>query len=102
MKKWIIIACMLSVALIFMGSGKKERYHEKALPDPKSFNAHFGDMDRNGDELLNWEEFKGHFPQADQRVFQALDLNKDGSVDEDEWHKFKKAHGLKHEEEEGC
>jgi hypothetical protein len=31
-------------------------------------------------------------------VYAALDLNKDGFVDHDEWHEFKQAHGLKHKE----
>ena len=54
----------------------------------------------NGDEMVNYEEFKAHFPQGNKGVFEALDLNRDGSVDHDEWHKFKEAHGLKHKEEE--
>jgi len=37
-----------------------------------------------------------YFPQAEPAVFAAIDLNKDGNIDHDEWHKFKEAHGLKH------
>jgi len=29
-------------------------------------------------------------------VFSAIDINKDGYIDHDEWHKFKEAHGLEH------
>jgi ABC-type nickel/cobalt efflux system permease component RcnA len=68
------------------------------MPDPKSYNAHFGDMDANGDDLVNWEEFAAHFQNADQNVFDAINLNHDGNIDHDEWHEFKAAHGLKHKE----
>ena len=66
------------------------------MPDPQSFNAHFGDMDPDGNEMVSWEEFKAYFPQADRKVFDAVDLNNDGGIDHDEWHEFKEAHGLGH------
>jgi hypothetical protein len=72
------------------------RHHDTNLPDPKGYNAHFGDMDKNGDGLVSWAEFKAYFPQAEPAVFAAIDLNKDGNIDHDEWHKFKEAHELKH------
>ena len=72
------------------------RHHDTNLPDPKGYNAHFGDMDKNGDGLVSWAEFKAYFPQAEPAVFAAIDLNKDGNIDHDEWHKFKEAHALKH------
>ena len=76
----------------------KAPYHNAKLPDPKGFNGHFGDMDADGDELVNWEEFKAHFPKAVPEVFQAIDLNKDEGLDHDEWHEFKEAHGMRHHE----
>jgi hypothetical protein len=72
------------------------RHHDTNLPDPKGYNAHFGDMDKNGDGLVSWAEFKACFPQAEPVVFAAIDLSKDGNIDHDEWHQFKEAHGLKH------
>jgi hypothetical protein len=66
------------------------------MPDPKSFNAHFGDMDSDGNDLVSWDEFKAHFPHAEPKVFTAIDLNGDKALDHDEWHEFKAAHGLKH------
>ena len=35
---------------------------------------------------------------SEEKVYKALDLDNDGSVDYDEWHEFKEAHGLKHKE----
>lgn len=65
------------------------------MPDPKSFNAHFGDMDANGDVLVTWNEFAAYFRNAEEKVFNAVDLNQNGNIDHDEWHEFKEAHGLK-------
>ena len=38
------------------------------------------------------------FPKANPHIFKELDLNKDKSVDHDEWHKFKEAHGMRDHE----
>ena len=39
--------------------------------------------------FVSWEEFESYFDNAEQKVFDAVDLNQDGSVDHDEWHAFK-------------
>ena len=85
-------------ALFAVGCAGGTRHHKAAMPDPKTFNAHFGDMDASGDDRVVWEEFSAYFPKTEPTVFQALDLNQDGAVDHDEWHEFKKAHGLQHVE----
>jgi hypothetical protein len=51
-------------------------------------------MDLDGNDLVNWTEFKDRFPQGEEKVFDAFDLNGDGYIDHEEWHKFKEAHGL--------
>ncbi len=68
------------------------------IPDAQSYNAHFGNMDPNKDGKVSWPEFKAYFPKADEKVFASIDLNKDGTIDHDEWHKFKEAHDLKHKD----
>jgi len=68
------------------------------IPDAKSYNAHFGNMDPDKDGKVTWQEFKAHFPKADEKVFVAIDLNKDGGIDHDEWHDFKEAYNLKHKD----
>lgn len=95
--KQIASLCAVAVVLVVaMGCTATGRYHDTALPDPKQFNAHLGDMDTQKDGRVTWEEFKAYFPQAEPKVFAAIDLNKDGAIDHDEWHTFKEAHGLKH------
>ena len=89
---------ILFLFFIFGACAGNEKYHKTDMPDPRGYNAHFGDMDENGDEAVTWEEFAAFFPDANKDVFKALDLNKDGVVDHDEWHEFKEAHGLRHHE----
>jgi Ca2+-binding EF-hand superfamily protein len=74
---------------------QKEAYN---IANAESYNAHFGTMDPNADGKVNWPEFKAHFPTADENTFSAIDLNKDGAIDHDEWHDFKAAYGLKHKD----
>jgi hypothetical protein len=74
---------------------KQEAYN---IPDAKSYNDHFGNMDPNKDGMVTWPEFKAHFPKANEKVFAAIDLNKDGAIDHDEWHQFKEAYDLKHQD----
>lgn len=95
MKTKIFLLSLLAVTLFFACSGK-DVYHKTAMPDPQSFNVHFGDMDSDGDSRVTQDEFKVRFPNAEGNVFNAIDLNADKSLDHDEWHKFKAAHGLKH------
>lgn len=81
-----------------MSSSGMDKYHAADLPDPSGFNAHFPDMDTGGDDRVDLEEFKAHFSGREdtQTVFRAIDLNRDDLLDHDEWHSFKKAHGLGH------
>lgn len=96
MKRLTLLMVAVSIVALAAGCSSKGKYHDTALPDPKPYNAHFGNMDSKKDGLVSWEEFKAYFPQAEPKVFSAIDINKDGAIDHDEWHKFKEAHGLKH------
>ena len=97
MKKthWLIFIFIFISMVFSISCAKDKRYHTTSLPDPASFNAHFGDMDADGDDLVSWEEFKTYFPQATPDIFKTLDRNEDGQVDHDEWHEFKEAHGMR-------
>ena len=95
MKRSGLLLVLILFSFLAACSGKSG-YHKTSMPDPKSFDGHFGDFDTNGDGHVNWEEFKAHFPHAEEKVFNAIDLNHDNVLDHDEWHAFKEAHGLKH------
>jgi hypothetical protein len=98
MKRYIIFTILIALVLVIAACATQKKYHSTDMPDPQAFNAHFGDMDANGDDLVSGEEFAAHFQNADRNVFNAVDLNQDSHIDHDEWHEFKKAHGLKHRE----
>ena len=63
-----------------------------------TYNGHLGDMDTDGDDQLNWKEFKQYFSHADKHAFKKIDVNNDSLIDHDEWHDYKAAHGYKHKE----
>jgi hypothetical protein len=96
MNRWTILTIALVLILQTTGFSSDTKYHPADMPDPESFNAHFGDMDTNGDDLVSWEEFSNHFKNAEIKGFRAIDANQDNAIDHEEWHAFKAAHGLKH------
>ena len=98
MKQTTMITALIMLLALTSGCSSGNKFHKTRLPDPQSFNAHFGDMDANGDEMVNWQEFETYFPNAQPKIFEELDLNGDENVDHDEWHQFKAAHGLKHKD----
>ena len=97
MKQYILLHILIVLIISIAGcSSTNKKYHSTDMPDPQSFNAHFGDMDANGDGLVTRDEFTAYFQNAEKKVFNAIDLNQNGNIDHDEWHEFKEAHGLKH------
>ncbi|AOY60621.1 MULTISPECIES: EF-hand domain-containing protein [Desulfococcus] len=71
----------------------KGRYHQADLPDPAPYMIPIGQIDKNGDNALSREEFQSRFPESDKSIFDAVDVNQDGSISQGEWHEFKAAHG---------
>ena len=98
MKRFVLYLSLIALIGMLAGCASPSKHHKVDLPDPKGFNAHFPDMDVSGDDLVDWAEFKAYFPQAEPPVFEAIDLNGDESIDHEEWHQFKEAHGLGHKE----
>lgn len=98
MRRIFLILTFVSAVAMLFGCASQSTYHKQKLPDPKSFNAHFPDMDTDENDQVDRQEFNAYFPQAEPEVFKATDLNDDGYIDHDEWHQFKQAHGLEHQE----
>ena len=67
MKKFSIIL-ILVISGFLVGCSGKAPYHGTPMPDPKTFNGHFGDIDAGGDDLVDWEELKAYFPHATEQV----------------------------------
>ena len=95
MKYAVAVTCLLLLTGLAISCSGHRNYHPHALGDPMKYQAHFPDMDANGDGRMDAEEFNAHFQQADPHVFTALDINKDGAIDHEEWHRFKEAHGMR-------
>jgi hypothetical protein len=69
MKHSLFLIISIVLVLLTAGCSSHKKYHGTDMPDPQAFNAHFGDMDANGDGLVNWEEFAAHFDNAEKKVF---------------------------------
>lgn len=93
-----MLSCILFavvLALAFGGCVHHAKQDKAMNMEMKSFDAHFPDMDTNGDKLVNWGEFKNQFSDSDKDVFEVIDINKDGNIDHDEWHDSKATQGSK-------
>jgi len=98
MKRVAMVLALFALTGFLFGFTAEQRPKKDAIPNAESYNAHFPNMDKNKDHKVNWEEFKAYFPQATPQVFEPIDLNKDKSLDHDEWHKFKASYGLEHKD----
>jgi len=98
MKRVAGVLALFALTGFLFGFTSEQKSQQLNIPNAESFNAHFPNMDKNKDRKVNWEEFKAYFPQATPQVFESIDLNKDKSLDHDEWHKFKAAYELKHQD----
>ncbi|MFP4309200.1 MAG: hypothetical protein ACLFQQ_18455, partial [Desulfococcaceae bacterium] len=87
----------------FAGDGKGcdwtasgEKMHKDWKSDGLSaYNAPMGDMDQDGDAAISWDEFQTRLPNTERAVFDAIDSDGGGDIDEAEWRAFKKSHGMK-------
>jgi len=98
LKRVAMVLALVALTVFLFGFTAEQKPQKADIPNPESYNVHFPNMDNDKDRKVNWEEFKAYFPQATPQVFEAIDLNKDKSLDHDEWHKFKAAYGLKHKD----
>lgn len=55
-------------------------------------NKNFKDIDINGDNSLSFDEFKKVFPSTEQKAFNHLDSDKNGTLSHEEWSQFKEMH----------
>ena len=89
------ILFLISLSILFAAFISPAFSSDQKKPD---YSGHFGDMDIDGDDQVNWKEFKKHFSHAEEDIFKKIDTNNDSLIDHDEWHEFKAAQGYKHKE----
>jgi hypothetical protein len=52
----------------------------------------FSVVDQNRDDIVEWREFKAHYPEAAPKAFLEADRNKDGDITPNEWQYFVEMH----------
>ena len=56
------------------GCAGDSSYHKTSMPDPSTFNAHFGDLDTDGDDQVSWEESSPISPRPQKMFIKRLTL----------------------------
>lgn len=92
----IVVSC-LALFLLTACASNDSRHHERPMPDPSAYNAHFGDLDTDSNDQVSRDEFQAYFPDADMNVFETVDTDRNGLISHEEWHGFKEAHGMAHQ-----
>ena len=94
--RFLTPAWLLALLLLAACTSDGSRHHDAPMPDPAEYNAHFGDLDADGNDRVTPSEFNAYFPKGDAKVFDLIDADRDGTISHDEWHRFKEAHGMVH------
>jgi hypothetical protein len=89
MKRMLVLFALLLSLLIFNAFAVAGQ----------DYSGHFGDMDKNSDSHVTWDEFKAFFNHAEETKFQEADLDKNGKIDHDEWHQYKEKYGYGHKQQ---
>lgn len=54
----------------------------------------FTKMDKDKNNSISWDEFKGQYSQMNKRAFDSIDTNKDANISMDEWNTFQDGHNM--------
>ncbi len=54
----------------------------------------FGELDKNGDGQIVWEEFQAGIPGMKQAAFEQIDKDRSGGISRAEWEAFRSGHGM--------
>jgi Ca2+-binding EF-hand superfamily protein len=77
-----LLIVMFATPAIAADSGKEAREGKKKRPS-------FEDCDKKNTGALTLEEFLACHPRGGEKLFTAMDANKDGKVTREEWQAFK-------------
>ena len=90
----MLTALMLSAAAGAWAGSDPIHGDMKGSMDLKQYDVRLRSLDTDGDGALSWEEYHAHFSDQDRNVFDALDTDNNGKIEQAEWHNFKAAHGM--------
>lgn len=90
MAGFFLMAAAGSAALVYASSCDQENY--KASGGHTLFGRDFSDMDIDGDDSLSFAEFQKVFTSTEQKAFDRLDSDDNGTLSREEWHQFKEMH----------
>ncbi len=90
MSGFFLMASTGTAAPVYASSCDQENY--QASGENTMFGRHFTDMDIDGDDSLSFKEFKKVFTSTDQKAFDRLDSDKNGTLSREEWNQFKEMH----------
>lgn len=68
--------------------GMSHQGMSQGMPSGMPEGMHHGGFERldpNGDGKSTWEEFQAAFPKTERRMFDALDNDKSGTLERNEW-----------------
>ena len=99
MKRLLLLIIPILLVILVSACSSHKKHHNTDMPDAKSFNAHFGDMDANGDDLVNAADFavfaecyegpNGTPPE----ICGVFDFNGDAVIDLQDYAAFQEAAG---------
>jgi hypothetical protein len=72
MKRLLLLIIPIVLIMLTVGWSSSKKHHSSAMPDPQTFNAHFGDMDADGNDLVSWDEFSAHFRMQSRKYSTPL------------------------------
>ena len=93
MKSYLIIPAMaiFSAIALFVGSvvTVQAGHHGHSM-----FKANLNEMDSNEDGVVSFDEYDAFHSEQLRWSFDAIDLDNDGAISENEWNQFLKMHGV--------
>jgi hypothetical protein len=81
--------------VLFLASSPSSPAAQDAAPktDTDRAEAGFAGMDADRSGAVSFAEFHRRFPRMPRAAFDAIDANRDGEIDREEWRAFSTTHG---------
>ncbi len=97
MKRRIVVLLLTALAVAVTAAWAGSEAGHGAMTegmDLKQYDIRFNRLDIDDSGTLSWDEYNAHFADKDRKIFDALDADGSGAIEQKEWHDFKAAHGM--------